>query len=267
MFDKKLIDKYHLNEARKRFNQICEYTFITSPMLAEDDDEDDENLDKPDNVNANDSNKSDIENDDMKQINQENNSEMPNDVQNSMSNDETNEIPSDNMTDSDSEDMNIPNKDSNGEDDGIDTEEMDSDDEVIDVDDLTKSQESSEIKIDGVNDKLVQLLNVVTKFSKAIEQNDEKIQDLKNEFEKRNPTEEEQLNLRSQSSFPYSVKPKDYWDSKSDSNYNVIYNNDVPSNKEQEEFILRKGDLKGMNDRLISKSMDGKMKLENYIDF
>ena len=52
----------------------------------------------------------------------------------------------------------------------------------------------------------------------------ESINALKTEFEKRNPTEEERLNIRSQSSYPYSETPKGYWAEKMKENphYNVM---------------------------------------------
>lgn len=99
----------------------------------------------------------------------------------------------------------MPQQQDNG---GIETTPMQDGDEVIDVDDLTNSQKETEYKIDGVDDRLIKIARVIDKLIPAIEANNSKIEDLKAEFEKRNPTEAEKLNLRSQSSFPYSVKPK-----------------------------------------------------------
>ena len=73
--------------------------------------------------------------------------------------------------------------------DNDDTEEQQEGDTVIDVDDLTQSQEASEIKIDGVDDKLTRILSVINKFGSALLANDRKIDDLRQEFEKRNPSE------------------------------------------------------------------------------
>lgn len=92
----------------------------------------------------------------------------------------------------------MPQQQDNG---GIETTPMQDGDEVIDVDDLTNSQKETEYKIDGVDDRLIKIARVIDKLIPAIEANNSKIEDLKAEFEKRNPTEAEKLNLRSQSSF------------------------------------------------------------------
>lgn len=145
--------------------------------------------------------------------------------------------------------------------------EMQPDDEVIDVDDLTQSQETTELKIDGVDEKLTQLLTVVDKFTDALSQNDEKIEALKAEIEKRNPTDTEKMNIRSQASYPYSEFPRDYWDKKAAENphYDVVYNNDVSPSDEQ-EFMLKSSDIKGIDDREIEKSFEP-LKLKDVLDF
>lgn len=155
------------------------------------------------------------------------------------------------------------------EDDGIETQEMEPDDEVIDVDDLTQSQEATEYKIDGVDDRLSQLYAVVQKFSDKLDKNAESIQALKTEFEKRNPTEEERLNIRSQSSYPYCETPKGYWEEKMKKNphYDVMYNNDVAPNDEQKEFNITRGDISGLDMKSISDSLDAEQNLKNYIGF
>ena len=261
MVDNDLIKKYHLEEARKRFNQICEYTFITSPTLSEDDN-DEEDVEGQNPNEQPDS--QDVEDNQMPDMN---NSE-PDNSEDMMPTDNTQQgegdIPTDNNEPQQADvDMDMPE-----DDDTVETDTLQDDDEVIDVDELTKSQETSEYKIDGVDDKLTKLLSVVNKFTSALEQNDKKIEDLKSEFEKRNPTDEEMLNIRSQSSYPYSVKPKDYWDNKKgDGKYNVFYDNDVAPNDEQEEYKFTKDDLKGIDDRTIAKSLDDDYKLKDILSF
>lgn len=148
-------------------------------------------------------------------------------------------------------------------------EPMQNDDEVIDVDDLTQSQETTEYKIDGVNDKLTTLLDVTSKFVEALKQNDEKIEDLKKEIERRNPTDEEQINIRSMASYPYSETPKDFWDVKQKyrPNYTIMSDNSVSPDKEQEEFILKRDDLKKSNDENIYKSLEYPLDLKDILDF
>ena len=155
------------------------------------------------------------------------------------------------------------------ENDGIETQEMESDDEVIDVDDLTQSQEATEYKLDGVDDRLSKIYAVVQKFSDQLEKNEESIMALKDEFEKRNPTEEEKLNIRSQSSYPYSETPKDYWDKKTQENphYNVMYNNEVSPSEEQKKFEITKDDISGLNMKSISDTLDIDQSLNKYLGF
>lgn len=159
----------------------------------------------------------------------------------------------------------MPPADDTGED--IETQEMD--DEVIDVDDLTKSQEATEYKIDGVDDRLSKIYAVVQKFSDQLEKNEKSIMALKDEFEKRNPTEQEKLNIRSQSSYPYSEMPKDYWEKKAMENphYSIMSDNDVSPSNEQEEFEIKKGDIDGLNMKDISDTLDINQNLKNYLNF
>lgn len=143
------------------------------------------------------------------------------------------------------------------------------DEEVIDVDDLTNAQETAEYKIDGVDDKITQLLNVVSKFADAIESNDQQIADLRREFERRNPTPEERMNIRSQSSGPYGETPKDFWDKKQaeNPNYNVIYDNDVAPQDEEKEYVIKRGDLDNLDTKSLADSFELPKELKDYISF
>ena len=143
------------------------------------------------------------------------------------------------------------------------------DDEVIEIDDLTNAQEAAEAKIDGVDEKLTTLIAVVNKFKTAIDQSNAKILQLQKDFDERNPSEQEKLNLRSQAGYPFSEQPKDYWTKKTqqDPRYNVMFNNDVPTNKEQEEFVLRKSDLRGTNPKTMERSFDYSPSLDDYLGF
>ena len=135
--------------------------------------------------------------------------------------------------------------------------EMESD-EVIDVDDLTQSQETTEYKLDGVDDKLNQLINIVGKFAQAIDDNEEKMEELKRELEERNPSQQERLNIRSMSGSPYTVSPQDYWSSQNARNpqYNVIADNDVAPNEEDELYTITDDDIKNFNKSEIEKSIN-----------
>ena len=154
------------------------------------------------------------------------------------------------------------------EDDGIETREMEADDEVIDVDDLTQSQEETEDKIEGVDERLAKLYDVVQKFSDQLDKNAENINALKAEFEKRNPTPEEKLNLRSQSSYPYNDTPKGYWSEKTATNpvYKVSYTNNTP-NEESQKYEIKRSDIEGLDMRSVSDTLNMKQNLKDYIGF
>lgn len=272
--DKELLRKYHLEEAQKRFQQISEYTFITKPLLDEDgDDEQNQQQSVQDNGNG-----GGMGNQPSPQGNDQGGNDMSagpdnggdgGDMQqppmggtNQTKDGGQNGVASEDMSDGDSqEDVSFEPDDGN-------VDSMKPDDEVIDVDELTKAQETAEVKIDGVNDKLQNMLNVMNKFIAAIDNNDRKIDDLRAEFEKRNPSEEEKINIRSQASAPYSETPKDFWEKKSqDSNYNVIFNNNVDPDKEEKEYVIRKSDINGTDDRGLAKSLDYPSKLEDFLNF
>ena len=295
--DKNFIKNNQLDEAVERFKQIAEYkspkqslhklyerkhklneyTFITAPQVNEDGEENDGELQKPENMNGGEQMNSqqggniapDASNQ-MGDMNGQNDGVMPTDGS---------QMPQDNVqqgngmngdmqmngTEGDMADLSEPEV----ENDGIETQEMESDDEVIDVDELTQSQEATEYKIDGVDDRLSKIYAVVQKFSDQLERNEESIMALKDEFEKRNPTEEEKLNLRSQSSYPYSETPKDYWDKKTQENphYNVMYNNEVSPSEEQKKFEITKNDISGLNMKSISDTLDIDQSLNKYLGF
>ena len=143
------------------------------------------------------------------------------------------------------------------------------DEEVIDVDDLTNSQEATEYKIDGVNDKISELLQVTTKFVDALKDNERQLQDLRKEFELRNPTPEEKMNIRSQASYPYGETPRDYWDRKAAGNphYNIIYDNDVAPQDEDKEFEIKRDDLDNLDTKSLSDSLEFPKELRDYLDF
>lgn len=256
--EKDLLKEYKLEDMAKRFQQIVEYTFITSPTISEDGED-----------NTNNQTQQEPQ-DDVTQSQGNNNTDRQDVINNngdtSIQQGAEEDVPVETEVPDDETMEDMPQQQSNG---GIETTPMQDGDEVIDVDDLTNSQKETEYKIDGVDDRLIKIARVIDKLIPAIEANNSKIEDLKAEFEKRNPTETEKLNLRSQSSFPYSVKPKDYWDNKSqDGNYNVIYDNGVDPNKEDKEYVLKQKDIDNIasDDRSTYKTFDIPKQLTDYFD-
>lgn len=245
--DKKYLKEHNLLESQQKFKQLCEYTFISTP-LAEDDDDD---------MDAN-------------QNSQQANQQMPpmNNGASQQGNQDQDMPQGDEMTDDLMTGSETPNgelgdtlpDDIGSEDDDTEIVDMEGDDEeVIDVDDLTNSQEETEHKVEDANMKIQQVMDKIDSFLVALKANDEKITDLTHEFQKRVPTETEKLNLRSQASYPYSIKPKDYWDDKAtSSNYDVMYDNDVAPDKEEREYTIRQSDINGGNAKSIADTFDAK---------
>jgi hypothetical protein len=289
--DKEFIKKYNLQEAVNRFKQINEYTFITSPIISEDGDENDQDAPQDDNqqppMGQNDDNSQ--PQGQQSPMMQDNDAQQDQGMSDMSGNDgDQQQMPPMNGGDQGQNQPqmgdNPDGMDTNGDEQGdentpdfdfaddqdVESEEMEPDDEVIDVDDLTQSQETTEYKVDDLDGKIEKLLSVVTKFQDAIENSNEKIASLQSEFEKRNPTEQEKLNIRSQSSFPYAETPRQYWDKvkAGNPNYQVMYDNDVPANKEQETFEIRQGDIDGMNYKDISDSLDtNSFDIRDYLNF
>ena len=288
--DKEFIEKNHLSEAVKRFNDIAEYkspkqslknlyeyTFITAPQINEDGEE--ENT--PDNQQQATDTQAGMQQQpmdngqgmDMQQPQADNTmGGDPNMASNAnggadMGTDMSGAMDSQNNMGG--EDPNMEDFDEPQTEDDVETEEMEADDEVIDVDELTQSQEATEYKIDGVDDRLAKIYALAQKFADQLEKNEESINALKTEFEKRNPTEEERLNIRSQSSYPYSETPKGYWAEKMKENphYNVMYDNEVAPSEEEKRFEIKKSDIDGLNMKEIADSLDINQNLNDYLKF
>lgn len=82
------------------------------------------------------------------------------------------------------------------------------DDEVVDIDKLTRAQETTEYKVDALSDKFSKVIAALDKFDTAVKDNNDKIESLKAEIERRNPTQEEKLSARTAQSGPYVETPK-----------------------------------------------------------
>lgn len=111
---------------------------------------------------------------------------------------------------------------------------------TIDIDGLTKAQEKLNVKqnqvgrdLGKVDSRITALIDTIGKLTTALDMNNSEIEKLKGEFEKRNPSQTEKLNLRSLDSYPYNVKPTEYWqDSARRGGYEVYGDNNEPTTQE-----------------------------------
>ena len=89
--------------------------------------------------------------------------------------------------------------------------------------------------------KFDKLLQQIGKWEAMVDSNNQKIEDLKAEFEKRNPTQTEKLNLRSLDSYPFNIKPNEYWAEKAkQGGYEAYADNSEPTTK---EYVITNDDV------------------------
>lgn len=274
--DKKLVDKFKLAESIAKMQMISnyrpkvglnEYSFITKPLLGEDGEDGTENQQSGPQMEVP-GQQPPMETSDQQQQGQSPMGEQPPLQGGQMP--QGQEMPMDNSTvDGVGTDV---QPETSGEEIDIDTDvqTQGGDEEVIDVDDLTNAQEATENKVDSVDDKLTSLIRAVSSLQKVIDSNDQKILDLQAEIERRNPTPEEKLNIRSQSSFPYNSTPRQYWDEKTsdpNSNYSVSYENgNSADDKDSHKFDILAQDIKNLNLKSVSDSLDDMPDLSDYLD-
>ena len=139
-------------------------------------------------------------------------------------------------------------------------EEDDADE--LDITDLTDAQEEMNKKINAVGkeasntqDTVSQLMAALNKINDIIDSNNAKIEDLKKEIQKRNPTPLEKLDLRAvDSSKPYNIRPNDFWGNKLDELPNYDVYNEADPNKTEKEYVITTDDINDTNSTEIEKS-------------
>lgn len=159
------------------------------------------------------------------------------------------------MNPMDGGDMGMPDVD-------VDVTEDDEDDgDTIDIDGLTKAEEKLNLKqnqigrdLSKVDTRITNLMKALDNFQAAVDNNNKQIEDLRAEFEKRNPTETERLNLRSLDSYPFNVKPTDYWAEKSKEGvYDPYSDNSEPTTK---EYVITNNDVDDIDDSVANTFFD-----------
>ena len=261
---KKLFKRDDYSYSKKRFLQLCEY--VSASPLLEDDDEDNTNQEmQDDQMNGGMPMDNQMYNGMNQQMGDNNDMNMGNigSDQNNMQMNGNTDMPMDSQNDMDSpmggqmdDAMNIPmDNPMDNPMDGFDG----SDEEVIDVDDLTNAQEKVNDKVnhvgrnlEDVDDKISQLMLYIDKMETMINKNNEDIQAFKAEFERRNPTDVEKMNLRAANSYPFNVSPTEYWNEKQkEGRYSIEDDNNGVG---QRKYEITNSDINDYNESSIAKS-------------
>ena len=131
------------------------------------------------------------------------------------------------------------------------------DETIVDIDGLTKAQDKLNIKqnhigrdLSKVDSRIDTLIDTIGNLLNKVDSNNSEIEALKAEFEKRNPTQTEKLNLRSLDSYPFNVKPNEYWDEKAkEGGYEAYADNDEPTTK---EYLITNDDVDNPTDDIAN---------------
>lgn len=230
------------NEELKRIKILNEFDFYTGndelSIIDEDDDElEDEEL-PVDDSNGDDLGIDDLPADDSNTFNDSDNEEME-------------DVPDLGNTDDFSDDINL---DDDLTDLGDEVEAPVEDEVELDVTDLVNGTEEAKETANIVNNKMDELLSTFNTLTDKLSNMDtitQKIDNLEVELEKRAPTPEEKLEMRSLDSYPYNVKLTDFW-SNQEGQYDILDNND-----EEKELTLTQQDIEhDYNENSVRTSFD-----------
>lgn len=136
-------------------------------------------------------------------------------------------------------------------------EEQADDGETIDIDGLTQAEDKLNVKqnrigrdLSKVDNRITTLIDTINNLLTKVDSNNSEIESLKAEFEKRNPTQTEKLNLRSLDSYPFNVKPNEYWaDKAKEGGYEAYADNDEPTTK---EYVITNDDVDNPSDDIAN---------------
>ena len=127
------------------------------------------------------------------------------------------------------------------------------DDDTIDIDGLTKAEEKLNDKqnqvgrdLAKVDTKISDLIDKIAGLQSALDSNSSELESLKAEFEKRNPTQTEKLDIRGAlDSYPFNVRPDDFWANKMKErgNYEVYADNDKST---EDQYTITDEDIEDL---------------------
>lgn len=136
------------------------------------------------------------------------------------------------------------------------------DDDVVDITALTDKQDEIADDIKHQDARVDKALEDIGEFKEIVRRSNEKLNsivdmfnDMKAEFEKRNPTQVEKLGLQTTRSYPFSETVPDYWAKKEkESNYSTEPDNNGVG---QGQYVITKDDVNGdTNWKAIHDSLD-----------
>ena len=136
-------------------------------------------------------------------------------------------------------------------------EEPEDDGETIDIDGLTQAEDKLNVKqnrigrdLSKVDNRITTLIDTINNLLNKVDSNNSEIESLKAEFEKRNPTQTEKLNLRSLDSYPFNVKPNEYWAEKAkEGGYEAYSDNSEPTTQ---EYVITNDDVDNPSDDIAN---------------
>jgi hypothetical protein len=136
--------------------------------------------------------------------------------------------------------MDEPMDDMGGEELSVEPEEEEVE---LDVTELVASADEAKASADSANQKVDQLLGMVGKLEAQLDGVNAigaKIDNLENELEKRAPTPEEKIEMRSLDSYPYNLKLTDFWKTQ-EGKYDVLGTDEEEGTPE--EYTLTADDV------------------------
>lgn len=248
-----------LLEAHKQFLRMCNEDYLSHGELNLN--EDDEVAPTSDNNDQNQTNEPDTGNQDSSLFDNnptEGDNTTPmgvsgntNDTEDAMNGDASmgGEMPMDNMDDSLDSDSDIaPDNDS-------------SDEDTIDIDDLTDAQEKINhktnkigINLGKVDNRIEHLMQSLEKMEDMIDSNNAEIMSLRKEFEKRNPTQIERIDMRRRFDSPgFNESPEESLAKRLQArdNYKVTDGGDKTNDK---QYTLTQNDIDSVGDSQVADS-------------
>tara|TARA_R110000868_G_scaffold176916_2_gene414909 strand:+ start:9950 stop:10705 length:756 start_codon:yes stop_codon:yes gene_type:complete len=148
-------------------------------------------------------------------------------------------------------------------------EEPAEDEVELDVTDLVNSTEEAKLTADETNANVANLINQfntlqgqlakMDSLSQNIEALGGKVTDLEHDIQRRNPTPEEQIEMRSLDSYPYNLKLSDYWLDNEDK----LAKPDEYINGQKKEYVLKKSDVDNFSPNEIKNSFTSEYEEED----